>query len=73
MFRTLARLFLFRFLPRRLIPLLTAYELYRFVRRVRRPKADHAGSLPRSQMLESGDDVAASSRQVGRGARQVRA
>jgi hypothetical protein len=36
MFRTLARLFLLKFLPRRLVPLLTAYEIYRFIQGVRR-------------------------------------
>jgi hypothetical protein len=35
MIRMLARLFLLRFLPARLVPILTAYEIYRLVRRRR--------------------------------------
>jgi hypothetical protein len=38
MFRWLARFFLLRFLPRRLIPILTAIELVRLVRGLRRPR-----------------------------------
>ena len=37
MFRWFARFFLLRFLPRRLLPILTAIELVRLVRGLRRP------------------------------------
>jgi hypothetical protein len=38
MFRWLARFVLFRFLPRRLLPILTVVELIRLVRGFRRPR-----------------------------------
>jgi hypothetical protein len=38
MFRWLARFMVFRFLPRRVLPILTVIELVRVVRGLRRPK-----------------------------------
>lgn len=38
MLKTALRFLLLRVLPRRLVPILTAIELFRFVRRLRRPK-----------------------------------
>jgi len=38
MFRWFARFFLLRFLPRRLLPILTVVEIVRIVRGLRRPK-----------------------------------
>ena len=38
MFRWFARFFLLRFLPRRLLPILTVVEIVRLVRGLRRPK-----------------------------------
>jgi hypothetical protein len=38
MFRWFARFVLFRFLPRRLLPILTVVELFRLVRGFRRPR-----------------------------------
>jgi hypothetical protein len=38
MFRWIARFVLFRFLPRRLLPILTVVELIRLVRGFRRPR-----------------------------------
>jgi hypothetical protein len=38
MFRWIARFVLFRFLPRRLLPILTVVELVRLVRGFRRPR-----------------------------------
>jgi hypothetical protein len=38
MFRWFARFFLFRFLPRRLLPILTVVEIVRLVRGFRRPR-----------------------------------
>jgi hypothetical protein len=38
MFRWIARAVFLRFLPRRLLPILTAIELFRIVRGLRKPK-----------------------------------
>jgi hypothetical protein len=38
MFRWFARFFLLRFLPRRLLPILTVVEIARIIRGLRRPK-----------------------------------
>ena len=71
MVRTLARLFLLRFLPGRLIPLLTAYEVYRLVRTLQK-RGDPVPRPYRTELLESGDELAASPRAVGGGSRQAR-
>jgi hypothetical protein len=44
MFRWFARFFLLRFLPRRLLPVLTVIEIVRLVRGLRRPR--HAVNEP---------------------------
>lgn len=56
MLKTAFRFLLLRVLPRRLVPILTAIEVIRFVRRLRRPKPVPPRRVITSGSREAGPD-----------------